>query len=185
MDHNEIFEREGYRFRFSLEDDGSMGWPWNEHDGHGSVRTVRYQPCGQITKSPGERVLWENGSRHHVFLYDWKGAIALAKKDGWGASVESTAGLTPGRIAELAVQADFNRMRGYINEDWRWIGVVVELLGEEDEVVDTTSLWGIESDSNDYHQTVAFELADELLAPRIEAAKQRDLQREINLAEVD
>jgi hypothetical protein len=185
MDHNEIFEHDGYHFRFKLEEDVDMGAPWEEHDGHGPVRTVQYLSGRQIDKKPGERVLWENGSRHNVYLYDWQGAIALAKKDGWGVPAGLRENLTPGRIAELAVQADFDRLRGYLNEHWSWVGVVVQMLDDEGDVVETNSLWGIESDSPEYHDQVARELASDLVVPLLLAAQKLEEEREMNLAEVD
>ena len=41
--------------------------------------------------------------------------------------------------------------------------MIVTLFNEDDEEQDERSLWGVE-DSGDYYQTVASELADELIA---------------------
>lgn len=94
--------------------------------------------------------------------------------------------LTRGEIAVEAVRLDFERLRGWCDDDWRYIGVIVTPIpwGKDPKDVEidySYALWRIESDAEDYHGEVARELADQandtadrILAENIEA---RDLMR--------
>ena len=77
-------------------------------------------------------------------------------------------GATPHQVAAAAVESDFQRLRAWCNDEWYWVGVIITdvVSGEED------SLWGIESDSGDYLETIAHEIAAQIhpLAARDEAA---------------
>lgn len=80
---------------------------------------------------------------------------------------QHAATMTPRQYAARAAMADFERLRGWCNDDWFYIGVIVapvcDCCGEVDEDK-AQSLWGIESDCEDYHAEVAQELANELIA---------------------
>ena len=142
--------------------DESMGEPWKEHDGHGIVSDWTNRE-----KKPGERVLSSGiGNRY----YDFAATMRLAKRDGWGLSPDDVAKLavrlgrqpTAGDITAEAVERDFERLRGWCNDEWHWLGVIVELRStEDDHLISRDSLWGIESDG-DYWKEVAEELADSL-----------------------
>ncbi|MDP5500313.1 hypothetical protein P3775_18370 [Pseudomonas aeruginosa] len=70
--------------------------------------------------------------------------------------------LTAGEIAAEAARRDFEFLRGWCADQWRYVGVVVTLLdpqGEKTEVSD--SLWGVET-LHDFHHETARQLADEL-----------------------
>jgi hypothetical protein len=54
------------------------------------------------------------------------------------------------------------RLQAWCNDEWRWVGVVVELERPDGWRKDT-SLWGIESDT-DYWRDVARELLTDLLS---------------------
>lgn len=128
--------------------------PWKHSDGHGEVSdwTTR-------DKAPGERVLSSDGENKRY--YDFAGTIKLAHKDGWG--VKSTEGKTKGQIAAEAVEADFEYLRRWCVDDWTYIGVVVTLLDiQGNETRERESIWGIESDSDDYLTDTAYELAGEI-----------------------
>lgn len=63
-----------------------------------------------------------------------------------------------------AAEQDFQRIRAWCNDQWSYVGVVVELLDDYgDATGETESLWGIESDANDYLEETAHELAGEIL----------------------
>ena len=173
-DELERFTLNGLSFVAYTVPDEDMRAPWEEHDGHGGVResraesfTSRYQPGD---KKPGERVLWSD--RGFFLLYDWQGAMKTARAE-WGLSGESRAELaaklgrapTKGEIAQEAVQRDFDYLRRYCAGDWYWVGVIVELLDAEgEEVEEFASLWGIDSDSRDYCEEVARDLAADICA---------------------
>ncbi|WP_213303496.1 hypothetical protein [Paraburkholderia sacchari] len=190
-------EAGGYPFRVRVEADEFMGAPWEEHDGHGVV-------SGWTTrdKHPGEIVLcMDRRSRRY---YDVQASMKIARRDGWGLCDEDRAALikslaapgivmrgpnrgmyrpgrapskplTRGEITAEAVRRDFGYLRRWCNDDWHWVGVVVELLDGDGEVVDdrvgniSDSLWGIESEADDTLREAAQGLAEELA---------RGLQRE-------
>lgn len=161
-----------------VEDDDTMPAPWDAHDGHGPVREVR---SGESPKSAGERVLHRDG--YDWTLYDFAEAVKIARKDGWDAAnccgnwikygwgaVEhgddcARRTETKREQAVRAVESDFERLRAWCRDEWRWIGVVVELKDADGETVEQSSVWGIESDT-DYWRDVAAELVNELASGR-------------------
>jgi hypothetical protein len=143
----DIFEHRGRMFSIRLESDDSSDAPWDNQDTLGEVSgwTTR-------NKAPGERILVSD--RFSRRLYDFAGAVAKGRAEG----------LSGPKAAEVAV-AEYDYHRRWCNDQWCYIGVVVTLLDDDDEPTDETeSLWGIESDAEDYHVEVARELADEILA---------------------
>ena len=88
---------------FSLYHDPHMGPPWKEHDGHGPVSewTTR-------DKGSGERILKKDG--RSCRYYDFREAVNIARKDGWGlgpkelAALEKKLGRTP-KPGDIAVAA--------------------------------------------------------------------------------
>lgn len=153
----DTIERGGRQFRVEVVRDEDMGPPWQEHDGHGVV-----SEWTRRAKRPGELVLCEDhGSRR---FYDVQESTTIAKRDGWDAPPY---GGTPGQKAARAVRRDFEHLRGWCNDEWQWVGVVVTELctcpkGHEHDG-ETRSLWGIESGDETYLRQVADELADEML----------------------
>lgn len=150
--NEDTFTHEGTEFRVFIEYDDSQAYPWDEEDGHGPIRNVR----SRDEKRPGERIL--HTERGTVWLYDWQAACKLARTDGWNAAPYDA----PNRI-ERAVQADFDRMAGFLRESWCYVGVCVTLASADPETRYRNALWYIESDSPEYHETIARELASEIL----------------------
>jgi hypothetical protein len=160
----ETCEIAGLQFRVEWFHDSDMGAPWDEHDGHGKVRTDWSR--GRPEKAPGEVLMHSNHGSH--WFYDVAESIRIAERDGWGIAPEAREALTKklGRqpskrevIAE-SVRLDMESMRGWLRNDWHWCGIRVCLLddeGEETEYED--SLWGIESNSPEYHKEVIAEMA--------------------------
>lgn len=160
------FTHAGRTFTAALHYDSDTGAPWEREDGHGPVSGWRVSD-----KRAGERVLHDAG--YSICYYDFAGAVALAKRDGWGLSPDSLAALTTrlgraptlGEIAAQAAEQDFARLKAWCDNKWHWCGIVVTCDDEPDM---EESVWGIESDSPDYHREVAGDLAAEITA-RIEA----------------
>lgn len=170
--NGDTFERGAYTFKVEYERDEDMGEPWEEHDGHGVVSewTTR-------DKAPGERVLVAD--RSHRRYYDVQASTKLARKDGWGCRhttatevdgvrVVNSGHATRGEAIACAVESDFEYLRAWCNDEWAWTSVLVTLLDEDGKSTDIReSLSGIDGDHGDYLTTVAYELADEIIA-RIE-----------------
>lgn len=156
---------QGVVFQVKTETDDDAGRPWDSECGHGPVREKFYP---DLKKLPGERVL-DGSARVHSLLYDFAEAVKIARRESWGlndgdaAKLAERLGRTPTHreVCAESARLDFERLRAWCNNEWAYIGVTVTAPNGE-----TESLWGIESDSGDYLETVARELAEEL-APRV------------------
>lgn len=148
------FTHNGYSFRMELQYDHDMGPPWEEHDGHGDVEGVT-SPSGRPEKRGGQRVMYRSGRA--CWLYDWQGAIAMAKAEGWGLRDEAHAELaarlgrepTKGEVTAAAVEADFQHLRGWLNDGWHWTCLRVVLLDVNGDEVNDDYLGGFESSMDD------------------------------------
>ena len=158
--HTEEITRDGLTFRVSHHHDDHSGEPWKEHDGHGPVTGWEYRD-----KRPGELIL--NEDRGTKRFYDYAEACRIARRDGWNAAPYHIEAETPRQQAARAALADFERLRAWCNDEWHWCGVVVTLLDDDGEEVDSTSLWGIDSDDDTYRADVANELARELASSAV------------------
>ena len=88
--------------------------------------------------------------------------------------------LTRGEITAEAVRLDLEHLRRWCSDQWQWVGVVVELLDDEGEPVGAVSdsLWGIESEADDYLREVAQDIADGLAAGLTREARERPYTRD-------
>lgn len=77
--------------------------------------------------------------------------------------------LTTGEIRAEAVRRDYEHLRGWANDQWHFVGVIVTLLGDDedqDDLVPTDyghALWGIEDTDPAYIRSTADELIDEVV----------------------
>lgn len=148
----------------SFPQDIDQGPPWEECDGHGPIRIIRHRE----DKAPGERIL--GGDRFHLYAYDVSGAMALAKRDGWGLGQKDLATLrgaygrdpSPGEIRARAVEMDANFLSGWINNDWTYVVVSVALVDAQGAQISADYLGGVES-CGDYHAEQAAEMANTLI----------------------
>lgn len=106
---------------------------------------------------------WYVGRQLHTYTGEWRDDEYL-----WDGAREAMRASYPSAraYAAAAAMADYDRLRQWCDDQWCYVGVVVELVDEEDEPVSChgASLWGIESDAGDYLEEVARELADEVIA---------------------
>lgn len=173
-----IFDYEGHRFRMRVEPDDSLGPPWKENDGHGIISDWTHRD-----KAPSERILVSDRGSHRY--YNIAETMKLAEADGWGLSPQAETELaarlghppTKGEIRAAAVEADYDRMREWCEGGWYWVFVSVTLMKTDEdapggyfETKHYAALGGIESDSGDYLNEVARELAGEILV-EIQSAK--------------
>lgn len=168
----DTFEREGLTFQTERFYDATHGAPWEEEEGHGPVSDWRRNQYSIYPeKRPGERVL--SSDRNSYRYYDVAEATRIAKRDRWGLNDKSLAKLTDelgrhptqGEITARAVEEDFEFLRRWCTDQWHYCGIVVTLLdvaGEETHL--SESLWGIDSESEDYIDEIAAELADRIIS---------------------
>jgi hypothetical protein len=168
---NGTFEHKGRTYSYWLHVDGSMRAPWIEHDGHGPVREVTGHISGDSLKRPGERIL--TTTRWGGWLYDWQEATKIAKRDRWGISPEHVAilaknmGRAPTRkeIIRAAVQADFEYLQGWLNDEWHWCWLEVRhsyMTAEKQWLEDWETLSGLQSDDDKYLDECRRQLADQI-----------------------
>ena len=151
------FEHKGNEYTLTVEDDTDTGAPWVENDGHGPVSdwTTR-------DKRPGELILSED--RRARRYYDFAAACKLARADGWDAKPLNTGQETKRQQACKAALSDFDYLRRWCSDDWRYVGVIVRRAGDCECCAPSESLWGVESGCEDYILEIATQLADELSA---------------------
>ena len=159
--NSETIEHMGVTVRIEYFHDSDSGFPWENDEGCGPVRKsnhrhgVNWSTNGD--KKPGERPLNCPDRNEYQFYYDWKEAMKIAKRDGWNAAPYDA----PNR-ALRAVQADFDFIRGFLNDDWHYVGIVCTVLDSDgDETTDADSCWGFET-FKDYHLAAGKELAESL-----------------------
>ena len=143
-------------FRIEWVYDHDCDPPWDREDGHGPVSDWEHR-----SKRPGEMIL--NSDRGSHLFYNFAEAVKLARKDGWNTAPYKWP--TNGARAHAAALADFEYLRRWCSDQWHYCGIVVTLLdadGDPDSV--DASLWGIESEGDDYHEEVIRELIAECLS---------------------
>jgi hypothetical protein len=168
----ESIEYRGYSIRIEVYLDESHGPPWKEHDGHGPVTDwVSRDPL------PGEREL--NSDRGSKRYYDFKEALKIARRDGWGLSDEAKAELekklgrkpTKRDITKEAVEKDFDYLHGWCNDDWHWVGYSLTVKSPDGEKVDDDSCWGF--DDQDYMIKEATEIGQRIVDDHIKDEEDR------------
>lgn len=156
--HTEEITRDGLTFRVQHCYDHDQGEPWKECEGHGPVTDWERRE-----KRPGELILSED--RGAKRFYDYAEACRIARRDGWDTPPYKQG--TARQRAARAAMADFERLRAWCDNAWHWCGVVVTMLDDDGEEIDSASLWGIDSDADTYLADVANELARELASSAV------------------
>lgn len=116
-----------------IEYDTDYGPPWKNSASHGVVSDWEHQ-----TEADGRWVLCED--RYSRRYYDWVETLKIAKRDGWGHSGDIMG----------AVRRDYEYLRAWCNNEWYYVGVIVELYDTNDELISEDSCWGYESYCEDY-----------------------------------
>lgn len=197
----------GLTFKVGVQQDDCRGRPWKECDGHGPVREGDKGYHG-VSKKPGERVLHIGDRNCYSWVYDWNGALALAERDGWGVSPEhrpaNWESMTPRQQREVAVQRDFDFLKGWCDEEWVYAGLCVTLMIEDEdgELVKYEgplsasfhdSLWGIEFwqyhsisyAKNSYIESEAVAMCEEIARQYHEEEAERQACEERDIVTVD
>lgn len=173
--HHE-FEQEGFHFKVYLPYDDSGGAPWEDdciYDGVVSdwKRDTHYGRYPR--KASHERILCRDSYSYRTF--DVRQFIKVAVSHG----------CTPQQAHEQA-ESCFQRLRRWCDDQWHYIGVVVECYsidedGDPDELLGEDSIWGVGDDDMKYVEELINEMTSGLLyqqrTERIEAhdAASRDI----------
>lgn len=158
--YDDTTEHSGITVQIRYEPDYDHEAPWDEDCGHGDIRQVD-RSWGYPDKRPGEVILYSH--RGAYWLYDYQGAIKKAKADGWGCRQVDNWGLprppmTKNQIAAKAVEEDMEFLRGYLEGDWSYVGIIVTALDEDGEEIGQDSCWGFETHRG-YHLEAGREMA--------------------------
>lgn len=153
------FEYLGVTYRCEVYQDGDMGLPWEEYDGHGVVTEWESRD-----KKPSELILCEDrGSKR---FYDIAQSMKIARSEGRGCTNMGV--LTPGQRAYRAVMEDYEYLRKYCAGQWGYVWInVFPLTDDGDELRSKSeSLGGIEygltTSQDEYIRQCAQELADQI-----------------------
>lgn len=116
-----------------IEYDMDYSPPWENNDGHGVVSDWENRE-----ERDRRWVLCQD--RWDYRYYDWRETLKIAKRDGWSRS---------GDIMD-AVRRDYEYLRAWCNDEWYYVGLIVELYNADDELIGEESCWGYESYCEDY-----------------------------------
>lgn len=157
--HKRKIERDGVTLEMETRPDQLTGPPWKEWDGHGPVSEWRSLGSQTI----GERLLVQD--RGSGCFYDYDAAVEAALRDDWDTAPFTAAfpGEQPIRKAMRAAEADFEYLRGWCNDEWCWVGVVVTAHKAGIEL-GAAALWGIESEDAAHILNTANDLIADALA---------------------
>lgn len=158
-------EVDGFTITAQIVLDNHAEPPWEQEDGHGPVSdwTTR-------TKKPGERIL--TGDGQYCRYYDMQEATRLALRDGWGAPPWGP--YKPGIAATMAVEDDYQALRGWCNDEWYYCGVVLIVSRGEVELDDhAASLWGVYANHPAGDCGYLTEVANELLPEAVKEGHRR------------
>jgi hypothetical protein len=135
-------------FKVEFTDDTGAGAPWGNSDGHGVVSEWTTRP-----KRAGELLL--NQDRNSKRYYDFAEACRTALREGWDMATNK-------EQAAKAARADYEFLRAWCTDQWRYVIIDVTLLDEEGEPTEVRdALCGVET-FNDYHETQARTMVDDL-----------------------
>ena len=129
----ETIEVNGRNYKVEIKDDTDCDAPWDFCTPLGEVSDWVYRD-----KYPSERIL--NTDHSSKRFYDWGGAVREARSQGMS-----------GPDAVKAANQEYEYFRRWCNDDWRYVGVIVTLLDDDDNETDfSDSLWGVESDADEH-----------------------------------
>ena len=176
-------EQNGRKYLIEIEVDTDQEPPWQNEDGHGVVSEWTSR-----AKRPGERVL--NKDRSSARYYDVQASMEIARRDGWGTPkfivdvYECINGkpMTKRQQAAAAVEADYQRLRAWCDDEWHYIGVIVTPLTDEGDELrsQSQSLWGIESDcGQQYIDEVVADLISQIEPEPAVVAAVQDQERQL------
>lgn len=120
---NETREHKGHSVTVAWERDEFMSEPWKECDGHGVVSEWTQR---EPDEEADERTLCQD--RYSRRYYNVSESMVVALRDGWDAPPYGEG--TPVQQAARAVEADFDYLHGWCNDEWEWKFRVVTIDGK-------------------------------------------------------
>ena len=192
--NTETREIDGRKYRIEWQYDDTSGRPEGESDGHGMCADINFDPTtfGEDHDPEDGELDLEEVVRHQMMrvlsradrrggywrVYDVWETMKVAKANGWRDlkwEAEHPNATEEERLM-AAVDADFNYLQGWYDDDWHWCGITVILLDEEgDPTGDEASLWGLCSDDAERHEEVIADLVSEI---------QRQVKREAEKGQI-
>lgn len=190
--NTETREIDGRKYRIEWQYDDTSGRPEGESDGHGVCADINFDPktfgedpedgeldLEEVVRHKMMRVL-DTASRRQTWyrVYDVWETMKVAKANGWRDLKWEAEhpNATEEEKLMAAVDADFNYLQGWYDDDWHWCGITIMLLDEEgDDTEHEASLWGLTSDDAEYHEEVIKELVSEI---------QRQVKREAEKGQI-
>ena len=131
-----------HTFNVYVSPDDSGDAPWDNDCIYDGVVSA----WSRDSKRPYQRILSEDrGSKRY---FDVRRYIAVAVSQG----------CTRKQAAEQ-LEKSFAHLRAWCNDQWHYVGVIVERVDADGEDLESDSLWGIESDDKDYILATAAEMA--------------------------
>lgn len=134
------YEVGGRLFLVQVEQDDISAPPWKEFDGHGPVRWHDNGRSNNWSRKPSKRA-GERELGDHC-LYDWREATKIALRDGWGMSPHRRPPdwdtLSARQKARLAVEADYEFLKAWCEEDWVYACVWVKYFDPDTEMDEDT-----------------------------------------------
>ena len=145
--NTETREIDGRKYRIEWQHDDTFGRPEAESDGHGVCADINFDPetFGEDHDPDDGELDMEEVVRHQMMrvlsradywrVYDVWETMKVAKADGWRDLKWEAEhpNATEEEKLMAAVDADFNYLKGWYNDDWHWCGITVMLLDEEDD----------------------------------------------------
>jgi hypothetical protein len=190
--HTETRAIDGKDYRVEWEYDEHNGAPEVESDGYGVVADMDYDPAEylddydyEVNGEPDmEEVIRHQMMRplqryvrymHARKYYDVWETMKRAKKDGWRDlkfELENPDATEEQKLMG-AVDADYDYLRGWYEDDWHWCCITVIALDKEgDDTGHEESLCGICSDDKEHHEEVIRDLTQQIeYHVKIEATK--------------
>lgn len=135
----------------------------------GSARFYDYAEACRIARRDGWGFLpaplqtWQDGDYWLATCNGVNGGLPL-RGDTVNAAVTALyashrATMTPRQYAAAAAMSDYERLRQWCNDQWHYVGIIVTVTDQNGQELARESLWGIESDCDEYLLQVAEELA--------------------------
>lgn len=148
-DQREAYEGEsehilpnGWKLVFKFQYDNDREPPWEDCCGTGVV-------TDWIHGAADEKYGWvlSDGNWSHRY-YDWRATLPEAIRGGWDAAPYGEG--NKHEQAMRAMKSTYELLRRWCDNDWWYVGLIVELYDKNEDELGSDSCWGFESDAMSY-----------------------------------